>query len=42
LVNAILDARKGKVTINLDEDNHTYTVFPLLELSHLYLFMMKR
>jgi hypothetical protein len=24
LVNALLDARKGKVTINLDGDNHTY------------------
>jgi hypothetical protein len=28
LVNAILDARKGKVTINLDGDNHTYNFLP--------------
>jgi hypothetical protein len=28
LVNAILDAGKGKVTINLDGDNHTYNCLP--------------
>jgi hypothetical protein len=28
LVNAALDARKGKVTINLDGDNHTYNFIP--------------
>jgi hypothetical protein len=28
LVNAVLDARKGKVTINLDGDNHTYNFLP--------------
>jgi hypothetical protein len=28
LVNAILDAGKGKVTINLDGDNHTYNFLP--------------
>jgi hypothetical protein len=27
LVNAVLDAEKGKVTINLDGDNHTYNFF---------------
>jgi hypothetical protein len=28
LVNVVLDAGKGKVTINLDGDNHTYNFFP--------------
>jgi hypothetical protein len=28
LVNAVLDARKGKVTINLDGDNHTFNFLP--------------
>jgi hypothetical protein len=28
LVNAVLDAGKGKVTINLDGDNHTYNFVP--------------
>jgi hypothetical protein len=28
LVNAVLDAGKGKVTINLDGDNHTYNFLP--------------
>jgi hypothetical protein len=28
LVNVILDARKGKVTINLDGDNHRYNFLP--------------
>jgi hypothetical protein len=28
LVNVVLDAGKGKVTINLDGDNHTYNFLP--------------
>jgi hypothetical protein len=28
LVNVVLDAEKGKVTINIDGDNHTYNFLP--------------
>jgi hypothetical protein len=42
LVNAVLDARKGKVTINVDGDNHTYNFLPTSRLPHPYLLMTKR
>jgi hypothetical protein len=33
LVNAILDAGKGKLTINLDGDNHTYNFLPASKIA---------
>jgi hypothetical protein len=42
LVNAVLDAGKGKVTINLDGDNHTYNFFPASRIASPYLLMTKR
>jgi hypothetical protein len=41
LVNAVLDAEKGKVLILMGIIKHI-TFFPLLELPHPYLLMTKR
>jgi hypothetical protein len=35
LVNAVLDAREGRVTINLDGDNHTYNFLPASRIASL-------
>jgi hypothetical protein len=42
LVDAMLDAGEGKVTINLNRDKYTYNFFALLVIRHLFLPKMKK